>query len=192
MKKKILFIGVLFSFGVFAENTYYVSLDKIDPTVISVVSNVEVVPPAKTILLSEWLNTNDTCGGFRRSNSNQNMYYVRSKIGEYSEKGTLYQIPEGYRWISTQEYIDLNPNGFKNCGNSSNYSNCVYIMKCGELSYPYLNGETQRVFLFNDTYDTDRFAHSGAGDGELIFQSFISLYYNSGRKDLAGLVLVKE
>lgn len=132
----------------------------------------------------DWSGINDYYGGFKESNFVDHVYYVASKTGIYNKSST-YIMPEGYRWMSTQEYADL----FS--GVSTN--NLAYWNAGGWDGYVF-EGVSRVNFIFSDTSETAMVMHAGFLEGTL--GAYGNAYTDSSTaltvSNFAGFVLFNE
>lgn len=99
-----------------------------------------------------WIDRTDNCQGIRPMSNNANVLVLRSKTSNRNDNP---QIPEGYRWITHEEYTSL-------VIHNGTYWN--YYGHCGHSGYP-ANPSTQIEISFSNTRSTGIGTHSGWKEG---------------------------
>ena len=102
-----------------------------------------------------WIDrTSDTCNGVRALSSNPNILVLRSITGYRMENPT---IPEGYSWLSVQDYSSqIGSGGYQ------------YYGHCGLSGYPVSqDGLSQREISFSNTITNNCRTHSGTHEGSV-------------------------
>ena len=102
-----------------------------------------------------WIDRTDSCQGVRQLSLNSNMFVLRAKT---SNRISNPIIPEGYRWITTNEY--------NNIGSGGPYN---YYSQCGNSAYPSSseNGQPQYNIRFSDSNTSGQTTHAGTNEGHI-------------------------
>ena len=99
-----------------------------------------------------WIDRSDSCQGVRPMSSNANVLVLRSNTSNRIDNP---EIPEGYRWITYQEYTSL-------VTYNGTYWN--YYGHCGHSGYP-ANPSAQYEISFSNTRSTGQGGHAGWKEG---------------------------
>lgn len=176
-KNKLLLIASLslISFYSFS-TTYYFQVNK------ELTKNVVIKKESeKAPVLSDWVHTDgDSCNGFRQSNANPSIYYIRAKYDRYSlgDFPEIFDFPEGYRRATLQEYRKAIPQGTS--------SDFVYANVCGITGYSLTDviGRSQSWFYLADNYAVSKAAIEG--------REWTTANINGANSNFAGFILIKE
>ena len=101
-----------------------------------------------------WIDRTDSCQGVRAMSTNANVLVLRANT---NIRNNSPQIPEGYRWLTYQEYDSL-------VAEISIYN---YYSHCGHSGYPTKNGQYQREISFSNSFTTNYRTHSGTNEGRV-------------------------
>ena len=98
-----------------------------------------------------WIDRTDSCQGVRQTSRHPNVFILRANT-RYRISSP--QIPEGYSWLSSSQYVN-----YTNGGNTHNYYN-----KCGHAAYPQMNNGPQHEISFSNSNTR---THAGTYEGNL-------------------------
>lgn len=104
---------------------------------------------------TDWMETDDSCDGFRQSTWDPRFRYAVSKSSTW-DKGATYTCPTGYHWASTAE-VDA---AFEASDPGDQY---IYHAQCGWSGYNW-KGVDRRYFRMSDSHLNDRYIHAGNYD----------------------------
>jgi len=133
----------------------------------------ERIGPIPQVL--NWWNRSDKLGGLRQSTSHTHVFYAVS-ISNFWERNRAYELPLGYRWMSTSEGLSTFVSGL----NTGTY---VYRDQGGWNGYVW-GGVNRYYFRFSDSSSTNAYKHAGHKDQ-------YSVQYSGDENNFAGLVLVR-
>ena len=105
-----------------------------------------------------WIDRRDTCQGVRPISSLSSSTQVFILKANTNVRNDSPQIPEGYRWITHQEYTSLV---------YRNNAKLNYHGSCGYSAYSNINGNNQYEISFSNTAATGQRTHSGTYEGHL-------------------------
>eukprot|EP01126_Amoeba_proteus_P007017 TRINITY_DN12488_c0_g1_i1.p1 TRINITY_DN12488_c0_g1~~TRINITY_DN12488_c0_g1_i1.p1 ORF type:complete len:462 (-),score=114.14 TRINITY_DN12488_c0_g1_i1:63-1448(-) len=125
----------------------------------------------KKILPAEWWDNTGPLGGIRKgTQKSKEIYFIVSKSDVW-DKGAFYVPPDGYKWISTEEYpID----------GDRVYS---YHNQGGWNGYRW-NGKEKFHFILSDSHKTNNTKHAGQQDDRPLYDHEDISYF-------AGIVCTK-
>ena len=103
---------------------------------------------------TDWMLTDDDCGGFRESSWDSRIRYAVARQNVW-DKSFDYECPSGYHWGSKAEVSAMVP-GF-------NTSYLQYNGQCGWAGY-YWHGRYRLYFRFSDSASNNHYLHAGHGD----------------------------
>jgi len=132
------------------------------------------MPHGLHISMISWLDTSDNFGGLRTSTYNSNVVFAVSK-SDYWDKTRQYEIPIGYRWMSTSEALSIFV--------GSNAGTYTYFNQGGWSGYVW-NGITRHYFRFCDSVQTNAYKHAGCYDP-------YTVQYKGTTTHFAGLVFIR-
>jgi len=154
-------IGLIFTPNSYSNN-FVIKLDNNLNNSIQVVNPTEIIkPPTEEvvyppIVMPDWVNTTDECGGIKQIDSGANIYFLRAKHNSQSINIDL-EIPEGFRRTFSYEYANLTPDLQRS-----------YFGRCGLSGYPKsITNEYQDSFYFADSKTTSYSQHSAEFGGVL-------------------------
>ncbi len=99
-----------------------------------------------------WIDRTDSCQGVRPISNNSNVLVLRANTPNRINSPI---IPEGYRWITYQEYQSLVPQ-------TTTYN---YHGHCGHANYPSSNSQPQYEINFSNSSSTGFRSHAGFHEG---------------------------
>jgi len=140
--------------------------------------NAFMTPPPYfgIIYYLSWWDTSDNLGGLRCCTHDSRVYFAVSKSSTW-DRTNLYEIPPGYRWLSTSEGTTI----FN--GSNRNGYHYTYHGQGGWNGYVW-GGETKYYFRFSDSHVTDSYKHAGNPD-------YHAVQYSASTSNFAGLVLIR-
>lgn len=133
-----------------------------------------------------WMNFGDSCGGFRQSTINTNVYYAVSNSTTW-RPDYVYDCPAGFHWADTEEGLAMVEKGQQGAhpgGGSMLKGEPSYYNQCGWKGYTF-EGSRRRLFRFSDSHVTGSYKSAGTQeDAELIVTNFQT-------NEFAGIICVR-
>ena len=130
-----------------------------------------------------WIDTSDGCGGMRSTNFDPNIVYARSKS---SINNRNLEIPQGYRWLSYSEFVDLYNQSTLPNKHTDGDNSYAYFNKCGLSGYPVSQQEGQQQYSI-------LFSQNGTGIHAGHYPTHhISYYTYEYSNNFLGYILYRE
>ena len=137
---------------------------------------------AGIISVNDWWLQTDGFGGLRQNTTANNIYFAVSKQTTFNSSAT-YEAIAGYRFLSTQEAVDLW--GYNNL-NFPGGSTLSYHNQGGWSGYTW-EGLSRYQFAFGDSFTTRSYMHVGH------YETYVYKHgFNPTINQFAGFVMIKD